>query len=272
MKKQQIKIVIILSFAVFLTAFKLMNSPTQFFDIPTQKINLYKILGIETITSNDTVNAFQISGMVTYKEYKIYLMSVKKDSSEKFYKSQLPDTNIGNKAVYEKYISSTDYDDFPVIGVSWENAMNYCKWKTLQENKEGIHFIYCLPKCSEWLAAYSYLSDKKITNDFNKNYSDWLLNTMEEADHLIAHSDSKDNTNPFDYFYFHKKTDPPVLKRKVVMGDSYLFQQNKLLNYFSYSYYATQGYRQVSFRYVKCLIKQGTSNETDVLKYWGIKK
>ena len=65
---------------------------------------------------------------------------------------------------------------------SWEAAMNYCKWRTQQENKTAdIKFIYRLPKLGEWLAAYQYLINNGNTNDFSKHFSDWTMNTYFEG-------------------------------------------------------------------------------------------
>ncbi len=259
-----------------MTSYTLTDKSVQLFDIPSQTINLFKILGDNSKGKDQTIKGCQISGLVTYKDYKEYLSAIKKDSSEAYYQTQLPDSNIGSTEVRNKYINSSEYNDFPVLGISWDNAMNFCKWKTLKENKDSIQFIYRLPNCSEWLAAYFYLSENKIKNDFNKNYSDWLLNSKDES--FYDFNNSMKDVFPFNYIYFHKKNDPLVLKRKFVIGDSYLFQQDKLLNYYSFSYYSSEGYRQVSFRYIKEPINQsekvypkGKSFAVNILEYWGLK-
>jgi formylglycine-generating enzyme required for sulfatase activity len=68
-----------------------------------------------------------------------YLFHIKMDSSESFYISQLPDT-----ACWNSYLTAADSSDllneddylrypgtryFPVVGVSYEQAMNYCRWR-----------------------------------------------------------------------------------------------------------------------------------------------
>lgn len=251
-------------------------SQNQLHKIPTQSINPYKLLG-DTTNITFTINEFEISNFVKYKEYKQYLNEIKRDSSIEYYLSQLPDTNIGNKEVYNKYLNSSKYDDSPVIGISWDNAMNFCKWKTIKENpKDSFVFIYRLPDISEWLSAYSFTDEKNIKNDFNKNYSDWLLNSMDDSHY--EYSNNKDKIFPCDYIYFHKREDPLVLKRKLVIGDSFLFQKDKLMKTTSASYYATEGYRQIGFRNVKVFISKskkyfikGITVDNYILKYWGLK-
>lgn len=252
------------------------DEPLRLFDIPSQSVNLIKILNDNFKVEEQTIKGFQISNLVTYKEYKEYLSDIKKDSLEAYYQTQLPDSNIGSIEVRNKYINSSEYNNLPVLGISWDNAMNFCKWKTLKENKDSILFIYRLPNCSEWLAAYFYLSEHKIKNDFNKNYSDWLLNPKYES--MLDPQNSSKDLWRLSFIYFHKPNDPLTLKRKIVIGDSYLFQQDKLLNYFNFSYYATEGYRQVSFRYIKEPVNQSEimylndkSIAQNVLKYWGLK-
>lgn len=269
-------ILTVLTMTILLASYSPADKSAHLFFIPTQTINLYKLLADNSKTTTQTIKAFQISGQVTFKEYKDYLTSVKKDSSEKFYLTQLPDTTIGSAEVYKKYISSADYDNFPVLGISWDNAMNFCKWKTRKENKGSIQFIYRLPNCSEWLAAYSYLSENKIKNDFNKNYSDWLINSKDESVYDFAN-----NISPkqfiYDWLYFHTSKDPAVLKRKQVIGNSYLYQQEHILLY-SFSFYANEGYRQISFRYVKETVSEspetyqnGKSIAKSLIEHWGLK-
>lgn len=267
------KIINILSFLIILILVSSKIVAQSMHVIPTQILNLYKLLGITTIDKKDTIKVFEISDFITYKEYKEYLTSVKKDSSISFYKSQFPDTNITiKKEVYEKYINSSEYDDYPVLGISWDNAMNYCKWKTLKENKDSIRFIYRLPDCSQWLSSLDYLTKQKIKNDFNQNYSDWLLNTKDES--LSFYSSGRNKEFPFDYIYLSREKDVPALKRKLVIGDSYLYQEERLINYANYSYYSFEGYRQIAFRIVKENIDTPEKVKSNyyLFKYWGLKK
>jgi len=232
----------------------------KFTKVPTQYLELYKLLGYENKNKIDTVEGFKISNFITYKEYKNYLNSIKSeksDSSKQYYQSQLPDTNITiDKEVYQEYITNNAYDKYPVLGISWEDAMNYCAWKTLQDNKKGkIEFVYRLPKESEWLAALNYFKLKNSNHDLDQKYSDWLLNAFDESVYNYRFN------SKFDYSYFHKKEDPPVLKRKKVIGESYLY--NILFFKYGYSYI---GYQQIAFRIVK------TKVDESILEYWGIDK
>ena len=232
--------------------------------IPVQTINPCKLIESDGSCKDTTVSSFEISEFITYGEYKIYLNAVKKDSSQKYYLTQLPDSNISsNSGVYSQYVNSTKFDNYPVLGISWDNAMNFCRWKTFQENPiDSLQFIYRLPSLIEWLSTYTYLNSTHAKVEINNLYSDWLLNSKMEYDYNFPHTT-----------YFHKAKDAPVIKRKMVIGSSFLFQRKKFIDYF-FSYYATEGYRQISFRIVKQPINMTDKHSLgkEIIKYWGLLK
>jgi len=247
----------------------------QVYLIPKQTFQPYEVLGfyegykIDTVKINFkmAIDSFEISSHVTFKQYKLYLESVKRDSSYNFYLSQLPDSNITSKENYAIYISNKKYDDFPVAGISWEAAMNYCKWKTIQDNEApNIQFIYRLPMVGEWLAAYNFLETANQKNDFNKNFSDWTMSTYYE---YIGGSDS---TFVYDYFLdLPKANGLPRDKRKMIVGNSYLFQTDVLI--YRFATFTFNGYRQVAFRLVKEEIKSSDDRNSlykNILAFWNI--
>lgn len=224
------------------------------------------------------MDAFEISSLVTYGEYKEYLAVIKKDSSTAFYLSQMPDTLMCTKGVYKAYTSGNDFDSDPVVGISWDAAMNYCRWETMQNNKGAINYIYRLPCESEWLDAYNYLNTKSVKNDLSQNYSDWLLNAFDED---AWDATNRTRLNIFDYIYLAGKKEPNVLKRKNFIGDSYLFKYENLADYEEIYGYQDHGYRQVGFRVVKELVNTATTTnqlgkpqpsiDLQILTYWGLK-
>ena len=70
-----------------------------------------------------------------------YLMYVKRDSSEEFYRSALPDTTVWKRELsfndpYEQYyLRYPGFRFYPVVGVSWEQANDYCLWRTVKVNE-----------------------------------------------------------------------------------------------------------------------------------------
>ncbi|MGB3182553.1 MAG: gliding motility lipoprotein GldJ [Cyclobacteriaceae bacterium] len=65
-----------------------------------------------------------------------YLHYVKVDSSREFYRSALPDTTVWardlayNDPYVDHYLRYPGFRYFPVVGVSWKQANDYCKWRT----------------------------------------------------------------------------------------------------------------------------------------------
>jgi len=79
---------------------------------------------------------------VTNSEYFLYLQYIKDvfpPSEEKYkhiFKSVLPDTLVWRKSLgntdllSENYLRHPAFSDYPVVGVSWLQANQYCKWRT----------------------------------------------------------------------------------------------------------------------------------------------
>lgn len=245
------------------------------YDIAEQKIDLNEFYtsSRKKLDTAFSASPIQISKQVSFGEYKIYLNAMKKDSGVAFYLSQLPDSNMCLRSSYLEYISSTEYDDFPVAGVSWENAMNYCRWKTISDNKgDTVHFIYRLPYLTEWFTSVHYFNDSKLKHDFNTYLSDWLLDSKDESvyDFENGHSSSFSG-----YTYFsNRKIDPPVMLRKMVIGDSYKYRLLEMIDYIGYSFYQFEGYSHVGFRYVKIKLERLSINEKQkehpIKKYNGL--
>ncbi len=79
---------------------------------------------------------------VTNAEYLFYLEWLNKvfpsgdDKNKHIYKSALPDTLVwrntlgANELLTENYLRHPSYADYPVVGVSWIQASQYCKWRS----------------------------------------------------------------------------------------------------------------------------------------------
>jgi len=87
-----------------------------------------------------------------WAEYLIYL-SNQFGKNSKEYLSALPDSNFW----YSVYSSNrnalfSEYSNFPVVGISYEQAKLYCEWRSQQVNIKYKKYktTYKLPSISEW--------------------------------------------------------------------------------------------------------------------------
>lgn len=71
-----------------------------------------------------------------------YLHYVRLDSSREFYESALPDTTVWarnlayNDPYVDHYLRYPGFRFFPVVGVSWKQAQDYCLWRSIVVNQK----------------------------------------------------------------------------------------------------------------------------------------
>ena len=77
---------------------------------------------------------------IDYREYLYYLKRTYVSYPEVF-QDALPDTMVWreelafNEPLVRAYLRHPSYDEYPVVGVSWEQAVEYSKWRTDAVNK-----------------------------------------------------------------------------------------------------------------------------------------
>lgn len=92
-----------------------------------------------------TVSSFYMDetevGNIDYKEYLYWLSNTFGATYPEVLQKALPDTLVWreelayNEPFVETYFRHPSYDEYPVVGVSWNQANEYCKWRTDRVNE-----------------------------------------------------------------------------------------------------------------------------------------
>lgn len=116
--------------------------------------------GIE-LSPNLFIDKTEISN-INWLEYLFYL---KRDSSNITYVRALPDTSVwlslGDTTRWKYYLREPSYTNHPVVGVSHQQAIDYCHWRSTAVNsmvrkehpETKFQYYFRLPAESEWMAA-----------------------------------------------------------------------------------------------------------------------
>jgi formylglycine-generating enzyme required for sulfatase activity len=235
--------------------------PKEMYFIPAGSFVLKRTDGSKTKDFEVTIEAFWMKyGEVSNKEYFEYIKSIQKDSLKEFYESALPDPV---KAPFKDYFSDKKYSDFPVVGVSLQQAVDFCKWKTRFENQKLLSKgkppvqNYRIPTEVEWVYAsfggvkpeeiskpkvlgLSKISSNKqnhwgLYNMFD-NVSEWTCTAFDPGTYLSKLSN----------FYGN------VTDKIVVRGNNYknsVVEDKITLN-------GTNSYDYVGFRYIRSYLGQ----------------
>lgn len=125
--------------------------------IPMGSFVLKRTDGRNTNEFNVSVDAFWMKETeVRVEEYLNYLESIKKDSTKQVYEAALPDKA---KGAFENYFDNKEFLKYPIVGITLEQAKNYCQWLTRVENQklkdEGMPPVanYRIPTEVEWIYA-----------------------------------------------------------------------------------------------------------------------
>jgi gliding motility-associated lipoprotein GldJ len=102
------------------------------------------------LQTRKTVSSFRIDkyevSNYKYRYYTHWLEALAKDSTNYAYlvKQALPDTTVWKEALgyndpmVDGYFRDKAFNDYPVVGVTWTQANNYCKWRTDRANEKTL--------------------------------------------------------------------------------------------------------------------------------------
>jgi len=77
-----------------------------------------------------------------YLEYLFWMYRVFEETNPEVYDAALPDTNVWrsevdfNEQYVNTYLRHPAFSNYPVVGVSWRQAVDYCAWRTDRANEQ----------------------------------------------------------------------------------------------------------------------------------------
>lgn len=189
--------------------------------IPSEKmdVQIYRIYKNDTSILTVNSDPYWIGSLVSNKEYNEYLNEIQKDSSESCFKNAISKPEIQSQLIkllnitLRKYNTSSVYEFYPVLGLSWIQANQFCKWKTIQVNLEldkvnlPHEKIYRIPLQAEIESAKRFIdinlprvfkADSTYNNqdliDFYGKINEWTGEPFDELSYLdqISQEDVSD--------------------------------------------------------------------------------
>jgi formylglycine-generating enzyme required for sulfatase activity len=129
-----------------------------------------------------------------WREYLTWIVEKGDGKDSETYKNALPDTTVwmsefnDGEPFKQTYFRHSSYNDYPVVGISYEQAVAYCNWRTDRVKEmcqaNGIdfpNFKYRLPTNLEWeLIATTGRNnhEKKVKKVVKKYGYDYLIHNL----------------------------------------------------------------------------------------------
>ena len=210
---------------------------------------------------------------VTNIEYLLYLQYLEKvfppsdDTYRKIYQAALPDTLVWrntlgfNELLTENYLRHPAYAEYPVVGVSWRQAAEFCKWRTDRVNekilidKGVLHTLFDMDSL-DVEGANRFDTETYLTNP----------NLLFDGDSTIYYKGIKDFSGK------EKKSEGSFTGRHVKTSDGILAQRFRLPTEAEWEYAAKaeiENREYNSLRGRKKYSWNGTSTREDSRRYKG---
>ena len=211
---------------------------------------------------------------VTNIEYLLYLQYLEKvfppsdDTYRKIYQAALPDTLVWrntlgfNELLTENYLRHPAYAEYPVVGVSWRQAAEFCKWRTDRVNekilidKGVLHTLFDMDSL-DVEGANRFDTETYLTNP----------NLLFDGDSTIYYKGIKDFSEKKE-----KKTEGSFTGRHVKTSDGILAQRFRLPTEAEWEYAAKaeiENREYNSLRGRKKYSWNGTSTREESRRYKG---
>jgi hypothetical protein len=92
-------------------------------------------------------NVFLDKTEVTNRQYRFYLQQLDKTEDTAAYFAALPDTAVWHLAYDGHFSDGDNYAEYPVVGVSFQQAQDFCVWRSeYVSGRENRKIVYRLPE------------------------------------------------------------------------------------------------------------------------------
>ncbi|MES2761975.1 MAG: SUMF1/EgtB/PvdO family nonheme iron enzyme [Bacteroidota bacterium] len=160
-----------------------------------------------TVQINDTLFADETEiTNVSWREYERWV-SLKYGANSKEHIATLPDTLCWrdkftyNEPYVQHYYRHPAYKEYPVVGISYEQAIAFCKWRTervksfltLAKKHKYRDFEYRLPTKNEWEKLAEFSMNVLYNNGKNEK-GNYLLNCA-HPDSIVVNGTPIDNAD-----------------------------------------------------------------------------
>jgi formylglycine-generating enzyme required for sulfatase activity len=189
-----------------LSSFSEIGNPT--FEMKNIKRNFAKV------KSDLYVSKYEVSNL----DYRNFLADMLNDNKIEVYRNCLPDTlawkdKLKNTEPFVQfYFRNSSYDNYPVVGISYESAIEYCNWLTEKYNndskKKYTFLLFKLLSKEEWtFAANNGDASKEYTwgsgfmqNNRKENLCNYKYNEIQKINQTSI-IDKTMITSPVNSFY-----------------------------------------------------------------------
>ena len=156
-----------------------------------------------TITvSSFYMDKYEVSNM-GWREYVDWMEYVFGPYRTDFIKEIYPDTTVWrnemayNEPLVDNYFTHPAYSFYPVVGVSWDQAMAYCQWRTDRVNERILvegNFIELPPY--ELLNQHLYLAEEELEEFLKNNPEHPEYRTYDKESVQVPASEIEEGGNP----------------------------------------------------------------------------